>query len=32
VVIVRLSTNGPRGSVYFMISWEPITPKENIYK
>jgi hypothetical protein len=30
VVIVRLSTNGPRGLVYLMISWEPITTKENI--
>jgi hypothetical protein len=30
VVIVRLSTNGTRGPVYFMISWEPITTKENI--
>jgi hypothetical protein len=26
----RLSTSGPRGLVYLMISWEPITTKENI--
>jgi hypothetical protein len=30
VVIVKLSINGLRGMVYLMISWEPITMKENI--
>jgi len=32
VVIVRSSTSGPRGTIYLMISWEPIPTRENIYK
>ena len=30
VVIVRLSTNGARGLVYLMISWEDITMLDDI--